>query len=82
MSTGVVYSKMDLSDSSSVNSCIHSWHTSSPFSLFLSLSVDKSEEDVEREAQLLECRLTLTEERNTVLLPPAGSGIPGAPAHW
>ncbi|XP_017311279.2 kinesin-like protein KIF13B [Ictalurus punctatus] len=43
---------------------------------------DKSEEDVEREAQLLECRLTLTEERNAVLLPPAGSGIPGAPARW
>ncbi|KAK3542444.1 hypothetical protein QTP86_025898 [Hemibagrus guttatus] len=43
---------------------------------------DKSEEDVEREAQLLECRLTLTEERNAVLLPPAGSGIPGAPAQW
>lgn len=37
---------------------------------------------MEREAQLLECRLTLTEERNAVLLPPAGSGIPGAPAHW
>ncbi|XP_060722287.1 kinesin-like protein KIF13B isoform X2 [Tachysurus vachellii] len=43
---------------------------------------DKSEEDVERESQLLECRLTLTEERNAVLLPPAGSGIPGAPAQW
>ncbi|XP_071225356.1 kinesin-like protein KIF13B isoform X2 [Salvelinus alpinus] len=41
---------------------------------------DKSEEDVEREAQLLECRLTLTEERNAVLVPSAGSGIPGAPA--
>uniref|UniRef100_A0A8C7MKW9 Kinesin family member 13B n=1 Tax=Oncorhynchus kisutch TaxID=8019 RepID=A0A8C7MKW9_ONCKI len=41
---------------------------------------DKSEDDVEREAQLLECRLTLTEERNAVLLPSAGSGIPGAPA--
>uniref|UniRef100_A0A674B3P8 Kinesin family member 13B n=1 Tax=Salmo trutta TaxID=8032 RepID=A0A674B3P8_SALTR len=41
---------------------------------------DKSEEDVEREAQLLECRLTLTEERNAVLLPSTGSGIPGAPA--
>lgn len=49
---------------------------------FRSLSEDKSEKDVEREAQLLECRLTLTEERNAVLLPPAGSGIPGAPAHW
>ncbi len=44
--------------------------------------VDKSEEDVESESQLLECRLTLTEERNDVLVPSAGSGIPGAPAEW
>lgn len=44
--------------------------------------VDKSEEDVESESQLLECRLTLTEERNAVLVPSAGSGIPGAPAEW
>uniref|UniRef100_A0A3Q3KCD8 Kinesin family member 13Bb n=1 Tax=Monopterus albus TaxID=43700 RepID=A0A3Q3KCD8_MONAL len=41
---------------------------------------DKSEDDVERESQLLEFRLTLTEERNAVLVPSAGSGIPGAPA--
>ncbi|XP_034555937.1 kinesin-like protein KIF13B isoform X2 [Notolabrus celidotus] len=41
---------------------------------------DKTEDDVERESQLLECRLTLTEERNAVLVPSAGSGIPGAPA--
>ncbi|KAK6294883.1 hypothetical protein J4Q44_G00341090 [Coregonus suidteri] len=41
---------------------------------------DKSEDDVQRETQLLECRLTLTEERNAVLVPSAGSGIPGAPA--
>nr|XP_019947265.1 PREDICTED: kinesin-like protein KIF13B isoform X1 [Paralichthys olivaceus] len=41
---------------------------------------DKSEDDVERESQLLECRLTVTEERNAVLVPSAGSGIPGAPA--
>ncbi|KAM3603413.1 uncharacterized protein V6R79_021811 [Siganus canaliculatus] len=40
---------------------------------------DKSEDDVERESQLLEGRLTLTEERNAVLVPAAGSGIPGAP---
>ncbi|CAI5683074.1 unnamed protein product [Oreochromis niloticus] len=40
---------------------------------------DKSEDDVERESQLLECRLTLTEERNAVMVPSAGSGIPGAP---
>lgn len=44
-----------------------------------SVHADKSEDDVERESQLLECRLTLTEERNTVLVPSAGSGIPGAP---
>uniref|UniRef100_A0A672HQC6 Kinesin family member 13Bb n=1 Tax=Salarias fasciatus TaxID=181472 RepID=A0A672HQC6_SALFA len=41
--------------------------------------IDKSEDDLERESQLLECRLTLTEERNAVLVPSAGSGIPGAP---
>uniref|UniRef100_A0A8C2FRD1 Kinesin family member 13Bb n=1 Tax=Cyprinus carpio TaxID=7962 RepID=A0A8C2FRD1_CYPCA len=44
--------------------------------------VAKQEEDVESESQLLECRLTLTEERNAVLVPSAGSGIPGAPAEW
>ncbi|XP_066450989.1 kinesin-like protein KIF13B isoform X2 [Eleutherodactylus coqui] len=43
---------------------------------------DKTEDDLEREAQLLEMRLTLTEERNSVLVPSAGSGIPGAPANW
>ncbi|NXO90211.1 KI13B protein, partial [Certhia brachydactyla] len=43
---------------------------------------DKTEEDAEREAQLLEMRLTLTEERNAVMVPSAGSGIPGAPAEW
>uniref|UniRef100_A0A8C9TFR2 Kinesin family member 13B n=1 Tax=Scleropages formosus TaxID=113540 RepID=A0A8C9TFR2_SCLFO len=41
---------------------------------------DKSEDDMERESQLLERRLTLTEERNAVMVPSAGSGIPGAPA--
>ncbi|KAM4042669.1 kinesin-like protein KIF13B isoform 2-T2 [Anomaloglossus baeobatrachus] len=43
---------------------------------------DKTEDDSEREAQLLEMRLTLTEERNSVLVPSAGSGIPGSPANW
>uniref|UniRef100_A0A8C9TMA8 Kinesin family member 13B n=1 Tax=Scleropages formosus TaxID=113540 RepID=A0A8C9TMA8_SCLFO len=43
---------------------------------------DKSEDDMERESQLLERRLTLTEERNAVMVPSAGSGIPGAPAEW
>uniref|UniRef100_A0A8C4HPQ8 Kinesin family member 13Ba n=1 Tax=Dicentrarchus labrax TaxID=13489 RepID=A0A8C4HPQ8_DICLA len=43
---------------------------------------EKTEDDTEREAQLLEWRLTLTEERNAVMVPSAGSGIPGAPAEW
>ncbi|XP_076596816.1 kinesin-like protein KIF13B isoform X3 [Chaetodon auriga] len=43
---------------------------------------EKTEDDIEREAQLLEWRLTLTEERNAVMVPSAGSGIPGAPAEW
>uniref|UniRef100_A0A8C8RLB1 Kinesin family member 13B n=1 Tax=Pelusios castaneus TaxID=367368 RepID=A0A8C8RLB1_9SAUR len=43
---------------------------------------DKTEDDADREAQLLEMRLTLTEERNAVMVPSAGSGIPGAPAKW
>nr|XP_044987857.1 kinesin-like protein KIF13B isoform X2 [Jaculus jaculus] len=43
---------------------------------------DKTEDDTDREAQLLEMRLTLTEERNAVMVPSVGSGIPGAPAEW
>ncbi|KAM4771256.1 kinesin-like protein KIF13B [Rhinophrynus dorsalis] len=43
---------------------------------------DKTEDDADREAQLLEMRLTLTEERNSVMVPSAGSGIPGSPANW
>uniref|UniRef100_A0A670HV32 Kinesin family member 13B n=1 Tax=Podarcis muralis TaxID=64176 RepID=A0A670HV32_PODMU len=43
---------------------------------------NKTEDDTDREAQLLEMRLTLTEERNAVMVPSAGSGIPGAPAEW
>uniref|UniRef100_A0A8C9WVG2 Kinesin family member 13A n=1 Tax=Scleropages formosus TaxID=113540 RepID=A0A8C9WVG2_SCLFO len=39
-------------------------------------------EDVEREARLVEQWVGLTEERNAVLVPAPGSGIPGAPAHW
>ncbi|XP_041648714.1 kinesin-like protein KIF13A isoform X3 [Cheilinus undulatus] len=43
---------------------------------------EKSEEDVEREARLVEQWVGLTEERNAVLVPTPGSGIPGAPADW
>uniref|UniRef100_A0A3Q1H4T1 Kinesin family member 13Ba n=1 Tax=Acanthochromis polyacanthus TaxID=80966 RepID=A0A3Q1H4T1_9TELE len=48
----------------------------------LVIKAEKTEDDTEREAQLLEWRLTLTEERNAVMVPSAGSGIPGAPAEW
>nr|XP_027803961.2 kinesin-like protein KIF13A [Marmota flaviventris] len=43
---------------------------------------DKTEDDVEREARLVEQWVGLTEERNAVLVPAPGSGIPGAPADW
>ncbi|KAL1139626.1 hypothetical protein AAG570_006606 [Ranatra chinensis] len=42
----------------------------------------KSESDLEREQSLVEQWVNLTEERNAVLVPAAGSGIPGAPADW
>ncbi|XP_037374808.2 kinesin-like protein KIF13A isoform X4 [Talpa occidentalis] len=43
---------------------------------------EKSEDDMEREARLVEQWVGLTEERNAVLVPAPGSGIPGAPADW
>ena len=36
----------------------------------------------ERERALIDQWVSLTEERNAVLVPAAGSGIPGAPADW
>uniref|UniRef100_A0A0L8I897 Kinesin motor domain-containing protein n=1 Tax=Octopus bimaculoides TaxID=37653 RepID=A0A0L8I897_OCTBM len=41
---------------------------------------DKNEAEVDRETSLVEQWIGLTEERNAVLVPAAGSGIPGAPA--
>ncbi|MEE6464869.1 hypothetical protein FKM82_006386 [Ascaphus truei] len=43
---------------------------------------EKTEDDIEREARLVEQWVGLTEERNAVLVPAPGSGIPGAPADW
>ncbi|KAL3888334.1 hypothetical protein ACJMK2_000704 [Sinanodonta woodiana] len=43
---------------------------------------DKSESDSDRERALIEQWVCLTEERNAVMVPAAGSGIPGAPADW
>ncbi|XP_050554864.1 kinesin-like protein KIF13B isoform X18 [Spodoptera frugiperda] len=42
----------------------------------------KSERDNEREQSLVEQWVSLTEERNAVLVPSPGSPIPGAPAAW
>jgi kinesin family protein 13 len=38
---------------------------------------DKTESDVEREQSLVNQWVSLTEERNTVLIPVSSSGIPG-----
>ncbi|KAG8571870.1 hypothetical protein GDO81_011811, partial [Engystomops pustulosus] len=43
---------------------------------------EKTEDDIERESRLVEQWVGLTEERNAVLVPAPGSGIPGAPANW
>lgn len=43
---------------------------------------DKTEQEKEREMSLVNQWVSLTEERNAVLVPAAGSGIPGAPASW
>ena len=44
--------------------------------------VNKSDEDREREQALIDQWVQLTEERNAVKCPAAGSDIPGAPAAW
>ncbi|XP_078712139.1 kinesin-like protein KIF13A isoform X4 [Lampetra fluviatilis] len=43
---------------------------------------DKCAGDEEREVRLVDQWVSLTEERNAVLVPCPGSGIPGAPADW
>ncbi|XP_059086221.1 kinesin-like protein KIF13A isoform X2 [Tigriopus californicus] len=42
----------------------------------------KSEDEIERERSLVEQWVGLTEERNSVMVPIPGSGVPGAPADW
>ncbi|XP_060077900.1 kinesin-like protein KIF13B [Ylistrum balloti] len=41
---------------------------------------DKSDSDVDRERALMDQWMSLTDERNAVMVPSPGSGIPGAPA--
>lgn len=48
----------------------------------LSNKLDKTEEDAERENSLMSELVNLTEEKDVVHDPPAGSAIPGAPAKW
>ncbi|XP_053390550.1 kinesin-like protein KIF13A [Mercenaria mercenaria] len=43
---------------------------------------DKTEADCDRESALIDQWVSLTEERNAVMVPVAGSEIPGAPADW
>eukprot|EP00794_Sanderia_malayensis_P012185 gene12185-13443_t len=43
---------------------------------------DKSAADKEREGLLIDQWVSLTEERNNVLCPAPGSGVPGAPLEW
>ncbi|XP_075169132.1 kinesin heavy chain 73 isoform X2 [Haematobia irritans] len=43
---------------------------------------DKTDEERDRELSLVHQWVSLTEERNAVLVPAPGSGIPGAPASW
>lgn len=50
--------------------------------VYNNVSPGKSEADCDRERSLIDQWVCLTEERNAVLVPAAGSGIPGAPADW
>lgn len=43
---------------------------------------EKTDQDLEREQSLMDQWVNLTEERNAVMIPAPGSGIPGAPAVW
>lgn len=43
---------------------------------------DKTESEREREQSLVDQWVSLTEERESVMVPAAGSGVPGAPADW
>ncbi|KAJ3639965.1 hypothetical protein Zmor_003291 [Zophobas morio] len=43
---------------------------------------NKSEQDVDREHSLMDQWVNLTEERNAVMVPTPGTGVPGAPAVW
>jgi len=43
---------------------------------------DKSDSDADRERALMDQWMSLTDERNAVMVPSAGSSIPGAPAEW
>ena len=43
---------------------------------------DKTQEDKEHEGMLIDQWVSLTEERNAILCPNTGSGVPGATSEW
>ena len=49
---------------------------------FIYFALDKTPEDKEHEGMLIDQWVTLTEERNAILCPSAGSGVPGATMDW
>lgn len=55
------------------------WTVSMPYTRIYVFFSDKSLADKERESWLIDQWVSLTEERNAVVVPIPGSGIPGAP---
>jgi len=52
------------------------------FLILLKYSKDKTQEDKENEGMLIDQWVSLTEERNAILCPNSGSGVPGATSEW
>ena len=50
--------------------------------MIISSFTDKTVADKEREGHLIDQWVSLTEERNNILCPTPGSGVPGAPLDW
>ncbi len=61
--------------------CVRLQYLDSQIQKYVNKSV-KSEAEKERERSLVDQWVSLTEERNSVMVPAAGSGVPGAPADW
>lgn len=53
-------------------------HSSSASHVIKCLFLDKTQDDKEHEGMLIDQWVSLTEERNAILCPSSGSGVPGA----